>query len=240
MRILDFSSSVDIAVDGDDIISTFAVPDDQIPPRKWGNIFAEDGKLRMFGGQQEYFGMFYDNITIYDINYQRPTHVNKLFTYDIQSREWEVTSLGLGSKPPCCTNIAYDTKNKVGWVYGGEFNDDGYFVKNVQSDWISGSGEKEPLTSLVKYDVTPSKAAYVEIPKNPVGHVAFGSMTFIEGAGEEGVLILFGGQKSDTSMVRCQSAWVFRIDFQYEYPFSVRALSKNFFSSDTNEQSPRL
>ena len=164
----------------------------------------------MFGGQQEHYGMLYDNITIYDSNYRRPNHVNKLFTYDIQSKQWEVTSLGLGSKPPCCTNIAYDTKNKIGWVYGGESYDGGYWIIN-EVHGVAGVGNREEFSTLVKYDLTPSKATYVEIPKNPVGYIAYGSMTFIEGAGEEGVLILFGGQNSDSSMVRCQSSVIFRI-----------------------------
>ena len=201
MRILDFTSSVDIATNSDDIISTHPVPDDQVPPIKWGNMFAEDGKLQMFGGQQESYGMLQDDGTTYDSSYQRPTHVNQLFIYDIERQQWEVTSLGLGSKPPSCTNIAYDAENKVGWVYGGLVRDDGYWVVYNTSEVDPGGGETELLSSLVRFGTTESQATYVENPTNPVGHVAWGSMTFIPGVGEEGVLVLFGGQTSDKSMV---------------------------------------
>lgn len=199
MRILDFTSSVDIA--STNIISTLPVPDDQVPPLKWGNILAEDGKLRMFGGQPELFGMLQDNGTTYASGYRRPTHVNQLFTYDIQRRDWKVTSLGLGSKPPCCSNIAYDEEKKVGWIYGGVSHDSGHWIIN-DVEYIPGGLDRELLDSLIRYDIPQSKGAYVELPLNPIGHSYWGSSTFIAGVGKEGVLILFGGANSDQSMVR--------------------------------------
>jgi len=43
MHVLDFTSSVDISTR--EIVSIEAVPVDLVPPIKWGNLLAQDGKL---------------------------------------------------------------------------------------------------------------------------------------------------------------------------------------------------
>src|ERR1700753_658685 len=125
MRILDFTSSVDTS--SKEIVSIETVHEDLVPPIVSGNLFAQDGKLFMFGGEQGYFSTLLDNGTYPYYRAPRPSIGTNLFVYDISTKNWTVTDSGI-SNPPSGANFAYDSKEKTGWVYGGIHTGKGYFI----------------------------------------------------------------------------------------------------------------
>lgn len=200
MRILDLTSNIDI--NSPQIISIQPLPGD-IPPLKWGNLFATDGKLHLFGGQQEFWPTLGDDETMPPDDYRRPTNVNALFIYDIQSDTWSRKESGLGKKTPSSTSFAYDAGSKAGWVYGGQYRDQGYYVND--NTYAYASDADEDLSSLFQYNLPESKITKEEaMLGNPMGTVMSASMTLLPGVGEKGVLILFGGIYRNT-MVECLS-----------------------------------
>lgn len=199
MRVLDFTSSVDISTTN--IVSLQRLPDDLVPPIKWGNLFAHDGKLHMFGGEPEYSSIIKEDWTMPspEDTPPRPTINDTLFTYDIQNKKWSTKPSGLGDQNPGSTNFAYSAKNGIGWVYSGVYAAGGYHVNKTL---VEGLKVRENLKSVIKFDLPKLSLDEEVVPINPVGLVESGTMSYLPSVGKEGILVVLGGRTESHVMVR--------------------------------------
>lgn len=202
LRILDFTKSVNLT--RHDPVTSFYRLGNDVPRIKWGNVFVANGKLRMFGGEHEYYDIMDENGDYMTDPELRPDLTNKIWTVDLETKHWEVGNSGMQSTTAGRTSVAYDEKNEVGWMYGGLVQQEQFHNGTVLQESNPGI---ITVTSLYRLDSDKPRPEKVTTEGNP-GIVQQGQMEFIEGAGEAGILVLIGGQNGpgDNTMVRVQDS----------------------------------
>lgn len=205
LRILDFTSSVDIATQP--IVSIEEIPIDVVPPMKCGSVFTEDGKIHAFGGGQEPNTVLMDDGSGPPDNTVRPSIPNKIFTYDIQTKLWSTRNHTI-SKTLNSANLAYDPTRKIGWLYGGFQWEQDYKVNRTT---VKTTLTPSTFSDFMRYNLSASSISTVTAPVNPVGLVTAGGMTFLPTVGKEGALVLFGGRIDNENMRDIMKIYVFDI-----------------------------
>ncbi|KAF8463711.1 hypothetical protein BDZ91DRAFT_731485 [Kalaharituber pfeilii] len=194
LRMIDLSKSLDIK-EADSATTIKHLPDD-IPRSKFANLFVADGKLYLFGGSTEYMRVYNENGTVSTA--QRASLRDKLWTYDIAENKWTTGSSGLGDETIGRAAIAWDPKEKIGWIYGGSVESTRHFQGN------NDTGEDKQLSqpkTLMKYDLSKSDSKPEKVKTgNPVGASELSELVYLENMGEKGIFILIGGSGEKGSL----------------------------------------
>ena len=195
LRILDFSKPIGssekiIDIDTDNITTAIRLPDN-IPRLDGGTLFISDGVMHMLPGRHGFNNTVDANGNILNITTYRVDLPNKVWDFDLESQKWDVHASEIGDQAQWAV-FAFDTRNQVGWYYGGVIRRAKYYNGTEMLDFTSVTSQKalQDLYCLDRGKNTPRK---VDADSSFVGYVREGALVYIEGAGEAGILVLIGG-----------------------------------------------
>ena len=204
MITLDFTQSLDLN-NLPETFETLSRLPDHIPILKGHSLIVANSHLRMFGGMYTIFPVFEaDGITPSTSTAGRGNITDRVWRYDLEQGLWDegYEQLGLGQETPNYTLDApvqpEGTDTRTLWMYGGKVDGAGYYTVGAGGNWTLTPrfGPAYMLQHLLQYDISAGK--FNEIPGRWPGDRNLGTMVHIPGIGEQGALVVIGGQGQPT------------------------------------------
>ena len=184
------SSKNSIDISTDNITTAVRLPDN-IPRLEGGTLFISDGVMHMLPGAHVLNNSVDANGNILNTTTYRVNLTNRVWDFHLESQKWGVHVSEIEDQPGWAA-ATFDTRNQVGWYYGGHIFAAQYYNGTVLMNSTS-NGPDRVLRDLYRLDRGQHTPIKVEADSSIVGVMNGGELVYIEGAGEAGILVLIGG-----------------------------------------------
>ena len=143
-----------------------------------GQVWASNDGLYMFSAQEPEREYYNNQGELIDDVVSRPKTGSKVWLYDRFSQSWGASwDSGIGPRITSEALIALDSKNEVGWAYGG-----------------TGEDQDNIRPQLIRFEMRAREKPIPQVLGTYDAPWARGEMVYVGGAGDEGVLVLIGGE----------------------------------------------
>lgn len=167
-----------------------------VPQVRWATLWADKGKLYLFGGSYEIFPVQADGgVELLNTTRTPLLGGQVIWEYDIASSSWSnITNIDLNGSigPVSRAQSAYDYKNSVGYVLGGAL-DTGTYPLGNGTVLPESVGPVYQISSLVNYNVDSRSWTNMTDIEISLGSIQQGQMVHIGSLGTSGTLVVLGG-----------------------------------------------
>lgn len=170
---------------------------DTIPRAKWPTLWANNGKILLFGGGYELYSRQTVNGDL--SNATQPALDGTVWEYDTASTnaQWVISSTS-DMQPVALGQSASVNKEGVGYIFGGIVGTGVYSLGN--GTFLPANAPPEQLLSnMLTYDFN-AKSWANETNSVSLGSVQVGKMILFESLGKAGAFVLVGGYQNDVSV----------------------------------------